>query len=347
MHRHPITALAFAASLAALAACSSAPSSAATSPSPAPSEVTASSAAPSTSDAPSTTAPQTLEGSLAMQFDGAVHVVDLASGESKTLSSTAPDQEQPDWSPDGSRVVFQSDFTSILVESVATGETTTLFDCSAPCGLVQDPSWSPDGRLVVFTLAETDGTVTTRSLLESIDVATGERRTLYADTSGLVWTFAPRWAPDGKSIVFEETTWASTSWTEEKVDHVRVVVVDVDGSKPPRSLVEWDGPMKGPEAASPDWSPIGDVIVYSRDGNLRTISPDGTGDRPVTDFDDEQEHAIQPTFTPDGTSIVFTYVTGVFGTSDRQNAAIVGLDGTGFTVIAPNATHPRLRPPQA
>lgn len=301
--------------------------------------------APSSSTATSPPAP-TAGTTLAVQSRGAIRVVDTVSGQSTALASTAPKQEQPDWSPDGTRVVFESAFNSIWVETLATGEARSIFDCAAPCGAVQDPAWSPDGRQVVFMLSETDGTTTTRSMLEAIDVETGDRRTLYADTSGTVWTFAPRWSPDGVSVVFEETTWASDSWTEEAVAHVRVMVVRADGSTAPRSLVEWT-PLHGAQPASPDWSPAGDLIVYSKDGNLHAIAPDGNDDRAVTEYDDVREHAIQPTFSPDGKSIVFTYVTGVFGTSDQASAAQIGVDGTAFTVLVSDATHPRIRPAQA
>lgn len=298
--------------------------------------------APATT-APVPTAPATVRGMLAIQTSG-VHLVDLATGEVTALAPDLGDgAEHPDWSPDGASVVFHVDFTSLWIADVASGSVEQLFECVAPCGAIQDPAWSPDGSEVAFSVAETDGVHTTRAAIEAIDVDTGALRTVYEDLSGTVWTVGPRWSPDGESVVFEETTWASNSWTEETVATVAVATV-VDGGTAASRIVQWDGPLAGPGSPAPDWSPAGDLIVYSRDDDLVTVRPDGTGATPITDLDGVTEHAIQPAFAPDGTGIVFTYVRGEFGVDDVPSAAIVDLDGSNLTVLSERATHPKLRP---
>jgi Tol biopolymer transport system component len=161
-----------------------------------------------------------------------------------------------------------------------------------------------------------------------------------------VWLFHPRWSGDGRSIVFEQDTWASDLLSEESLESVAVATVAVDGSSPPTTIATWPGPLAGGDAPAPDWSPVDDLLVFSRDGNLFTASADGGDPVQVTDFDGVTEHAVQPTFTPDGDGIVFTYVTGRWDVDDSPSAALIRLDGSGFEVLAQGvpATHPRLRP---
>ncbi|MGE0308899.1 MAG: hypothetical protein AB7Q27_24455 [Acidimicrobiia bacterium] len=86
--------------------------------------------------------------------------------------------------------------------------------------------------------------------------------------------------------------------------------------------------------------------MFQRDSNLWLIQPDGSGERALTSLDGSSEHAIQPTFTPDGQSVAFTYVAGQFGIDDKPTAAQIPLDGTTFETIGDGSriTHPRLRP---
>ena len=95
-----------------------------------------------------------------------------------------------------------------------------------------------------------------------------------------------------------------------------------------------------------DWSPRGDLLVIGRDDNLVTLRPDGSGATQITAYDADARHAVQPTFTPDGSGVVFTYVEGAFGSGERPTAGQVALDGTGFTVLGDGQpmTHPRLAP---
>lgn len=161
----------------------------------------------------------------------------------------------------------------------------------------------------------------------------------------MVWLFAPRWSGDGESIVFEQDTFASNLLSEGEITSIAIATTPAAGQGTATTLATFDGPFGGPGAPAPDWSPVEDRIVFVRGDNLFTIAADGTDEIRVTDFDGVQEHAIQPTFTPDGQAIVFTYVTGEFGVDDAPTAAVIGLDGTGQTTIGTGTmTHVRLRP---
>jgi Tol biopolymer transport system component len=109
-------------------------------------------------------------------------------------------------------------------------------------------------------------------------------------------------------------------------------------------------------ATYPDWRRVDDRIVFTtydlgefqqtdEPSNLYTIQPDGSGMRQLTHYGHAQERATQPTWTPDGSRILFTLVGQEPGQFDGpRHAAFIDPDGTGLDVLGPAATHPRVRP---
>jgi eukaryotic-like serine/threonine-protein kinase len=107
-------------------------------------------------------------------------------------------QRWPQWSPDGSHIVFQtgrrtwSGQVSVaggaIYEAPALGGTARRVTESGEKSASRTPSYSPDGRQMVY--AENDG-------LYVIDSSAGARR-LIADAAA----HSPRWSPDGSMIVY-------------------------------------------------------------------------------------------------------------------------------------------------
>jgi Tol biopolymer transport system component len=102
----------------------------------------------------------------------------------------------PHWSPDGSRIVFSSDWPrghQIYTVAVATREVRSLSRTSAwGC----EPRWSRDGRAVAFVLR--DHPSETSQLVEQ-DLETGARRVL-VDWPALNYDLA--YSPDGSEVAF-------------------------------------------------------------------------------------------------------------------------------------------------
>jgi Tol biopolymer transport system component len=321
----------------ALAGCSasSAPDGSGTTSSP---SVTAPSASPSG-------VPSREPGSpLAFQSDGRVRVLTPA-GATSAIAEAAPEgQEHPDWSPDGSRIAFETGHAVLWVAEADGSKATEVFRCARPCHAIQDAAWSPDGRSLAFVAAETqDGGTTSRSSVLRLDLATQTVTTVYADTSHKVWLFSPRWSPDGTRLVVDEETFASDKLDEGTVAASKVGIIRAEAAKPTIRYVATAAPGR---ISGVDWSPRGDLLVIGRDDNLVTLRPDGTGARTITAFDGAARHAVQPTFAPDGAGIVFTYVEGTYGVDDRPTAAQVDLAGAGLTILGTGErmTHPRLAP---
>jgi Tol biopolymer transport system component len=247
------------------------------------------------------------------------------------------DQEHPDWSPDGNSIAFETDFATVWIAPIGDGRARRVFTCVKPCASVQDAAWSPDGKTIAVTRASsTNDSTTDRSSITLIDVASGTTRDLYVDNSHTVWLFHPRWSGDGSKLVFEEDTFASDKLSEETVTRRRIATIPAAGGSPTF--------LTGVSGSDPDWSPTEDVIVFTSQDNLYLVRPDGSDLHQLTDYNGTSEHAIQPTFDPDGKSITFTYVTGTMGTDDQAFGASVKIDGTATAKIdgLSGATHTRL-----
>jgi Tol biopolymer transport system component len=102
----------------------------------------------------------------------------------------------PDWSPDGTRIAFSSNWRlghQVYVVEVKSGRTERLSPLRrGGC----EPRFSPDGRRVIYVdrghLGET-------SLLTEVDLGSGERRTI-VDWPAL--NYDPAYSPDASEIAF-------------------------------------------------------------------------------------------------------------------------------------------------
>jgi Tol biopolymer transport system component len=282
------------------------------------------------------------------------------------LASSPGDQGHPDWSPDGNRIAFVVNGHAIWTANADGSEAAALpIECAGACQLIDSPAWSPDGATIAFTrlIDPSDGDPYT--VVQAIDLASGVVRPLWAPSPG-EGTWWVRWSPDGQSIVVDVNRYPSIS--SDIVTGGVVVVVELRGSTPKsHNLVGWDT-----FASYPDWSPDGKRIVFTtndlgvRDsGNqqdpratsdLFTIGPDGsdlvqlthnpTGATLIRNGTASGPLSTQPTWTPDGRSIIFTQVDG--DVWPGYGMAMIKADGTGLAPAVGHSfllgTHPRLRP---
>ena len=265
----------------------------------------------------------------------------------------------PDWSPDGSRLAFTNgadDSWTIWVANVDGTGAREVVPCSAPCQVVDMPAWSPDGTKLAYARwigKWPPDSYTSGTALEILDLATGETRTALEsqaqEPQNPEFYWNPRWSPDGNSLVL------SLGHIEGvEVSDTAIVVVDVSGRGLATPRIITDRSMFG---AYPDWHPTDDLIVFHThdlglfqastvSSNLYTVRPDGTELTQITHFGDHDERATQPTWTPDGTEIIFTHIgppTAPQG--DPWQVGFIKPDGTGLRIIEGGyKVHARLRP---
>jgi len=231
----------------------------------------------------------------------------------------------PCWSPDGTRIVFDSERVGsvgfdlwILPATGGTAERLTS-ELSNEYGA----SWSPDGKTIAYYWSR-DGKI-------HLTPADGGAGTVF--TPGNRGEQDPAWSPDGKQIAFASTgpvvvgsverdiwvrevssglerrltthpasdehpTWspdaATVAFVSERGGRAQLWTVPTSGGQPVR-LSELD-------ALQPAWSPDGDRIAFVSDGDLYVISLRGGAAVRVTSG---AELDYAPAWSPSSDEIVF------------------------------------------
>jgi hypothetical protein len=235
----------------------------------------------------------------------------------------------PEWSPDGGRllVVATGRTTDIWMVDADGSNGRAVVECDTPCVWADEPSWSADGRRIAFQrLVDTGaGILSTVEVLDldssTIDVvAVAPPRTMYA---------APDWSPDNASLVVEVVELADLSSADIAVESTGSALGIIELATPDaevRMITALDR-----FASNPDWSPVGDLIVFAERAetssdatDLFTIAPDGTGRSALTDHAAGTGSATFATFEPSGRRVVYSLT----GSSGRDVVMTVSIDGS-------------------
>jgi len=127
---------------------------------------------------------------------------------------------QPDWSPDGRKVIFtrqQNNALSLMLLDLDSGKVSALTKGDA---IHVEPRWSPDGKRIAFVSSQQGGyfglyvgTVNADSLSAIQPLVVGhisqQDRYYYSETDHAI---NPSWSPDGKRIYYvsnDEVSWGS------------------------------------------------------------------------------------------------------------------------------------------
>lgn len=342
--------------LITMAACSSGPAA----PTNEPSDVPTSTATPA--DQPSA-APASADAAVVrdgepwivfQQFLGKSTVTlarpDGSGLHSPTTDVPGGDQTNPDWSPDGSQLVFvvATGGSEVLWVVNADGtDARLLADCQDGCLWVDDPDWSPDGRTVLFSRVSEGADGEVIGTLEQIEVASGDASVIVHAGPARFYA-GQRWSPDGASIVLEVVSLAGAT-IDADVHDVSLAIIDVASPTPDgRELI---GGGRFPETAA--WVPDGSEIVFaalaeagsSSGTDLYAIRTDGSGLRQITALGDQGGNATHPEVTADGSSVIFA------ATRPGADDSVVGQVSIGGGDVAPaigedfvEGVHPRVRP---
>jgi Tol biopolymer transport system component/outer membrane protein OmpA-like peptidoglycan-associated protein len=197
----------------------------------------------------------------------------------------------PAWSPDGSRIAFQSDRDGDPDVYVMNADGSDVRQLTNSPGFDGAPSWSPDGTRIAFASERTGNS----------DVfvmgADGSGQTPITQTPG--FDSRPAWSPDGSRIAFES----------DRDGNIEMYAAAPDGSGPTRltTYPEFDGWA--------NWLASGAGLAIGRDvngnGDVVILSPDGRSAVNLTNSPGVADSRPAP--APDGSRIAYaSKVGGVF-----------------------------------
>lgn len=206
-----------------------------------------------------------------MDSDGANHRF-ITNGQATALT--------PRFSPDYKSIVYLSFLDGnprIYRYDIGTGRQTLITQSGNPTFA---PRWSPDGRWILYSMAVSGNT-------DIYKVSSAGGGTPQRLTNGASIDVGGSFSPDGGQIVFES----------DRSGSQQLYVMNADGSNQRRIS------FGGGSYATPEWSPRGDLIAFTRLGSFRigVMTPSGGGERLLTNaWQDEA-----PSWAPNGRVIQF------------------------------------------
>jgi Tol biopolymer transport system component len=218
----------------------------------------------------------TCRGSDCEISSSAIWVMD-ADGANQVQLSTNPGTMKdaaPEWSPDGTRIVFESQSGALASElwimDADGSNRTPLTDDGSGNG---DPDWSPDGTRIAYECNRSEDGA---SDLCAINANGTETRNLTGGPAGMTDAANPAWSPDGSKIAFD----SPLAGTRE------IWVMNADGSSPTRLTTH---NFREPGNRAPTWSPDGNQIAFHSstvrvgdDEIIAVMNADGTGQAALT-----------------------------------------------------------------
>jgi Tol biopolymer transport system component len=214
----------------------------------------------------------------------------------------------PSWSPDGTRLVFESsrhgNVEIYVINADGTGERRLTRSGSDIANT--HPSWSPDGATIVFD-SNRGGAWNLYTVRPD---GTGERR-LTTAAGGVTENYArhPEWSPNGRLIAFDS----------DRDGNGEFYVIRPDGTGLSRVT---ESPVN---ESHPLWTPRGElVVVRTQDGNrsLWAVDPESRDQRRI--FDDPSRYYGGLNISPNGRR--FVYSSSAEGT---PRLFVAPMDGSG------------------
>jgi Tol biopolymer transport system component len=272
------------------------------------------------------------------------------------FSNTGISSRHPAWSPDGTKIAYDSDRaedgsnapstlgpSEIWVVDVDGSHATMLTHVSDGTGhyFITEPNWSPNGLRLAIT------SVCCLDLYSNVAVmnADGSNLTVLTSFSGqpLAGTSGGSWSPDGSKLLFDAPGVSPPTGSSSTPRNVWVINADGSNMFPLTALT-----ATGTDSSSGAWSRDGSKIAFVSkrvlDGtnaanangtsNIWVMNSDGSGAKPLTNLTAAGADTAAPAWSPDGSKIAFQSSRALDGTDVANvnmtvNLWVVNVDGTG------------------
>jgi Tol biopolymer transport system component len=238
--------------------------------------------------------------------------LDPVSGAVVNLTNDAEFDAFPDWSPDASRIVFDS-FRSTNQPTIhvmnSDGTGITRISSTPCCDRDFQATWSPDGSRIAFVSTRDGDGEYELYVMDVVGEFVGPPATRLTNDPAPefgqgVNDWQPAWSPDSRRLAFVSNR------DPEVVDACDIYVMDAadadgDGFGDNMTRLTFDNDFEC-ELIRPAWSPTGEQIAFtstrSNDHEVWVMDADGSNLVNVTDFPGQDFDAG---WSPDGTQITF------------------------------------------
>ena len=228
------------------------------------------------------------------------------SSQANVTQSAGARDANPDWSPDGSRILFDSDRDGNRELYVMNADGSGGVRLTSSPGSDSAGVWSPDGSRIAYLCG--DGTAQDVCVIRSDGTGRADL------TPGGSTDIAPMWSPDGSRLAFN--SYRDGNW------EIHVMAADGTGATNVSQHVLSDH--------YPQWSPDGTRVMYysNRTGNwdVYLVGPDGFNLTNLTHSAGDDHASL---WSPTGTQIAFM--------SERTGAAqiyVMSATGTGVANVS-------------
>jgi Tol biopolymer transport system component len=250
-----------------------------------------------------------------------IYVMDTSGKGITRLTDESTTDGSPNWSPDGTKIVFHSKRSGEFNLYIMNADGSGLFRLTDHSWEDKDPCWSPDGEWIAFHSYQAG-----RAELYMIKPdGTGLDKIETDITNSGANSYAPNWSPDGSQLAFY-----SDFDGDLDVYKIDLGVVDIYNE----TTFDWVGQNltqltnNNGDDMSPAFSPDGSKIAYhsqlSGHYEIYTMDVDGSNQNQLTRNADGQ--AVRATWSPDGVKLAYAVIA-----LDNKSSSIwvINRDGTG------------------